>query len=100
MQFKWSIWKGATLFLVQLIAVGDDVEDTLAAPYAILLEEYADVFHPIPTKLPLEHEMAHTIILEPDGKLPFRPIYRLSPLELHEAKKQIKEYFGKVIDKA
>jgi hypothetical protein len=36
--------------------------------------------------------MAHTIPLELDGKPPFRPIYRLSPLELQEAKKQIKEY--------
>jgi hypothetical protein len=87
--------KGATSFLVQLIAVGDDVEDTVAAPYATVLEEYADVFQPIPTRLPLEREMAHTIPLEPDGKPPFRPIYRLSPLELQEAKKQIKEYSEK-----
>jgi hypothetical protein len=49
MQFKRSIWKGATSFLVQLTAVGDDVEDTLATPYATVLEEYVDVFQPIPT---------------------------------------------------
>jgi hypothetical protein len=49
MQFKRSIRKGATSFLVQLNAVGDDVEDTVAAPYATVLEEYADVFQPIPT---------------------------------------------------
>jgi hypothetical protein len=95
MQFKRSIRKGATLFLVQLTAVGDDVEDTVATPYTILLEEYADVLQPIPTGLPLEREMAHIIPLEPDGKPPFRPIYRLSPLELLEAKKHIKEYLEK-----
>jgi hypothetical protein len=39
--------------------------------------------------------MTHIIPLEPDGKPPFRPIYRLSPLELQEAKKQIKEYLEK-----
>jgi hypothetical protein len=78
-----------------LTAVGDSVEDTVATPYAIVLEEYADVFQPIPTGLPPEREMAHTIPLEPDGKPPFRPIYRLSPLELQEAKKHIKEYLEK-----
>ena len=36
--------------------------------------------------------MTHTIPLEPDGKPPFRPINRLSHLELQEAKRQIKEY--------
>ena len=76
MIFKRSIRKGATSFLVQLTAVGDDVEDTVAAPYATMLEEYADVFQPIPTGLPPEREMAHTIPLEPDGKPPFRPIDR------------------------
>jgi hypothetical protein len=45
-QFKRSIRKGATSFLVQLTAVGDDVEDTVAAPYATLLEEYAEFFSP------------------------------------------------------
>ena len=87
MQFKRSIRKGATSFLVQLTAVGDDVEDTVATPYATVLEECADVFQPIPIGLPPERELAHTISLEPDGKPPFRPIYRLSPLEMEEAKK-------------
>jgi hypothetical protein len=36
--------------------------------------------------------MGHTIPLQLDGKLPFRPIYRLSRLELQEAKEQVKEY--------
>ena len=39
--------------------------------------------------------MAHTIHLEPDGKPPFSPIYRVSPLELQDAKRQIKEYLEK-----
>jgi hypothetical protein len=38
--------------------------------------------------------MAHTIPLE-GHKLPFRPIYRLSPLEVEEAKRQITEYIHK-----
>ena len=78
-----------------MTAVGDNVEDTLAAPYATMLEEYVDDFQPIPTRLPLEREMAQIIPLKPDGKPPFRPIYRLSPLELQEAKRHIKQYLEK-----
>lgn len=43
MPFEWSIWKEATLFLVQLIVVGDDVEDTLASLFTTLLEYFVDV---------------------------------------------------------
>ena len=92
MQFKRLIRKRTTSFLVQLIAVGDEVEGTMATPYATVLEEYDDVFQPIPTWSPLDRKMAHTILLEPDGKPSFRLIYKLSLLELQEAKKQIKEY--------
>ena len=87
MQFRRSIRKGTTSFLVQLTVVGDEVEDTLATPYATMVEEYVDVLQPILIGLSPEREMAHTILLELDSKLPFRPIYRLSPLELQEAKK-------------
>ena len=80
------------MFVVKLTAVGDDVEDTMATPYATVLEEYVDVFQPIPTWLPLEREMAHIIPLERGGKPPFRPIYRLSHLELQDANRHIKAY--------
>jgi hypothetical protein len=92
MQFKRSIRKGATLFLVQWTAVGDDVEDTVVAFYATVLEDYVDFFQRIPTGLSLDREMTHIIPLEPDSNPPFRPIYRLSPLELQKAKRLIKEY--------
>lgn len=52
MQIKWSIQKRTTSFLVQLNAVGDDVEDTLTPPYATIQEEFADVFQPLPSGLP------------------------------------------------
>lgn len=51
--------------------VGDDVKETMAPPYAIMLEEFADVFQPVPSGLPLEWEMAHTIPLMPNGKTIF-----------------------------
>lgn len=37
-KFKWPIQKGTTLFLVQLIVVGDGVADIVEPPYAMVLE--------------------------------------------------------------
>ena len=39
--------------------------------------------------------MAHTLPLEESHKPPFRPIYRLSYLEIEEAKRQITKYTHK-----
>ena len=56
-----------------------------------MCEEYADIFpKDLPKGLPpkrLGHEFK--IDLEPDTKPVHRPIYKLSPLELNEVKKQI-----------
>ena len=57
------------------------------------MKEYEDIFQPIHTKLPPKREMAHT--LEEGHKPPFRPIYKLSPLEIEEARRQIIEYIHK-----
>lgn len=62
-----------------------------------LLQQYADRFPDSLPKLPDggPHTApvydGHTIPLEPGHKPPVRPIYRLSPLEFEELKKQIKE---------
>lgn len=80
MQFKRPVRKGATIFLVQLIMVGDDVENTLALPYLI-----PQCWRHLLLCLSLhqvEQEIAQSKALEPDGNPPFRPIYRLGPLEL------------------
>ena len=50
------------------------------------MKEYEDIFQPIPAGLPPHREMAHTISLE-CHKPPFRPIYRLGPLEIEDIKK-------------
>ena len=55
-----------------------------------LLQEYPEVFEPR-TTLPPKRNIAHTIPLEQGHKPPFRPIYRLSPLELNEVERQITE---------
>ncbi|MGQ2964120.1 MAG: retropepsin-like aspartic protease, partial [Agrobacterium sp.] len=45
-----------------------------------LLDEYSDVFQPI-TGLPPERAVGHSIPLQPDGKPPARPSYRMSKPE-------------------
>jgi hypothetical protein len=54
-----------------------------------LLEEYADVFEPPPKGLPPDRGVSHTIPIEPNSKPPYRNVYRLSPVEMAEVKKQI-----------
>ena len=54
-----------------------------------ILNNYKDVFSDIPAGLPPDRGTGHTIPLEPGARPPFKPIYRLSPKELEEAKRQI-----------
>lgn len=57
-----------------------------------LLKEYQDLFpEQLPAGLPPKREVDHRIDLEPGSKPPWRPLYRMSPLELDELKKQIEE---------
>ena len=60
-----------------------------------LIEEYKDVFAETPAGLPPDRGVGHTIPLESDAKPPFRGVYRLSPKEMEEAKKQIAELLEK-----
>ena len=56
-----------------------------------ILQEYKDIFPTdLPPVLPLVR-MGHELKIEPEDDTPpiHRPIYKLSPLELKEAKKQI-----------
>lgn len=82
-----------------MTTVGDDVEDTIAPPYATMLTEYVDVFQPFLSALPSHWEMTHTIPLEPDDKPSFRPIYKSSPLELQLIDQNIiKKLLGEGMD--
>ena len=53
------------------------------------------IIYDSPNGLPLKHKMTYNIPLELDKKPPFKMIYGMNPLELQEAKTQIKEYLGK-----
>jgi hypothetical protein len=55
-----------------------------------MLNEYGDVFPTdLPRGLPPEREVDHRIELTPGSAPPSRPLYRMSPAELDELKKQL-----------
>lgn len=57
---------------------------------ADLVSEFSDVFKdPLPSGLPPEREEGHSIPTEPGHPPPFRPMYRLSPLEFKELQTQV-----------
>ena len=97
LQFKRAVKKGCTPLLIHLKDVQNKEPSSRLENNLIgsLVKEYEDIFQPIPAGLPPVREMAHTIPLEEGHKPPFRPIYRLSPLEIEEAKRQITEYIHK-----
>jgi hypothetical protein len=91
MQFKKAVYKrGAECFLVMLEK--ENVKTDVPRPAVReLLEEFHDVFGKPPKGLPPDRGDAHVIPLEPESKPVWRPMYRLSPLEHLEVKKQVAE---------
>jgi len=67
-----------------------EISDSLPQEIKHVVSEYPDVLKPRET-LPPERNTAHTIPLEAGHKPPFRPIYRLSPVELAEVENQVTE---------
>ncbi|GIL45210.1 hypothetical protein Vafri_2522 [Volvox africanus] len=59
-----------------------------------LLQGYADVFRDVPG-LPPMRPVDHTIPLVPGAQPVSRPMYRLSPLELDEVKRQVTDLLAK-----
>jgi hypothetical protein len=58
-----------------------------------LVSEFADVFKdPLPIGLPPERQAGHSIPTEPGHPPPFRPMYRLSPLEYKELQTQVSAF--------
>jgi RNase H-like domain found in reverse transcriptase/Reverse transcriptase (RNA-dependent DNA polymerase)/Integrase zinc binding domain/Chromo (CHRromatin Organisation MOdifier) domain/Retroviral aspartyl protease len=108
MQLRKACRKGSTLFMVQVESIEEDVDSTttwsskdqenFSCPSVIqpLLKEYVDVFpNDLPPGLPPERGVKHTIPLEVGAKPPWRPIYRMSPLENEELKTQIADLLAK-----
>ncbi|XP_042951365.1 uncharacterized protein LOC122286598 [Carya illinoinensis] len=91
-QFKKGCKKGEISYLATLVE--DDVKTSPAPPKEIMdvLIEYEDVMPPkLPKKLPPRREVDHQIELEPSAKPPAKAPYRMSPPELKELRRQLKE---------
>ncbi len=59
-----------------------------------LLDGYNDVFQE-PTALPPERPIQHRIDIIPGAKIPYQRIYRLSPAQKEESKRQVATLLGK-----
>ena len=57
-------------------------------------DEFPDVFEE-PAGQPPVRDIEHGIELEPGEKTPFRPLIRMSPLELEECKRQLADFLAK-----
>ena len=58
-----------------------------------LVDEFSDVFvDPLPVGLPPDRLERHSIPTEPGCPPPYRPMYRLSPLEYRELEKQVSKF--------
>lgn len=107
-QLKRELAKGSRLLAVILKSVEKSVESEadLAAnspdgmsqstghdhpDIASLLSEYSDVFQDIPAGLPPERKTAHAIPMKPGTQPISKSMYRLSPSENREVKRQIEE---------
>jgi hypothetical protein len=111
MQAKRASKKGCYLFHVQVqedeeevaFQVDQDMEwspppSDKDIPPALrsVVNRYGDVFpKELPSGLPPDRGVGHTIPLVEGAKPPFRGIYRLSPLELEEVKTQVTSLLAK-----
>ncbi|KAJ9507562.1 hypothetical protein QJQ45_019379 [Haematococcus lacustris] len=66
--------------------------------YKELLSEYADVFGDMPPGLPPDRPVGHTIRTPPGAEPPYKRMYKLSPREEAEVKKQVAALLAKGID--
>lgn len=60
-----------------------------------VLTNFADVFEPLPAGLPPDRQIDHLIPLIPGAKPVAKPVYKLTPKEEEEARKQITEMLAK-----
>ena len=78
----------------QRAPAGQQGEAALAKRIEEVADEYPDVFQEV-KGMPPKRDMEHKIELEGDGRPPFQPVIRLSPLEEEECKRQLAEFCSK-----
>ncbi len=80
-------------------ATAEDTTTQQAAEYPEeiqqIIDEYPDVFAELPPGLPPERDISHTIPLQPGATPPAKRMYRLSPAELEEVKRQVADLLKK-----
>ena len=111
LQLQKEARKGCLLFSVKVdtIPLEDEYDEAMAwnfsnlegevaipQPLKPLLSEFNDVFpEEMPKGLPPSRQTGHTIELLEDAKPTFRPLYRLSPFEHEEVRKQVADLLDK-----
>jgi hypothetical protein len=90
LQIKRMARKGNPIFLMVLKEIKGETNDPVPPWVQSLQKEYGDVFQdPLPVGVPPRRNRVHEIPTEPGHTPPFRPLYRLSPIEMEEARKQV-----------
>jgi len=82
---------GDTPILAGLADEGTQPDTQTAKRLETILTDHKDVFSSLPNTLPPNRNVGHAIPLVPGASPQFRPLYRLSPVELEEVKKQVKD---------
>ncbi|XP_043717547.1 uncharacterized protein LOC122665462 [Telopea speciosissima] len=93
MQLEKGVKKGEDTYLAALLEEKENSPtEVLPKPVEKVLEEFKDVMPPeLPKRLPPRREVDHAIELEPGAKPPAMAPYRMSPPELEELRKQLKD---------
>jgi deoxyuridine 5'-triphosphate nucleotidohydrolase len=85
-----SLQEGDELFLCEITPEGDILTNAKDPRIQPLLQEFHDVFpEELPPGLPPKRDIDHRIQLEAGSTPPWRPIYRMSPLELDAMRKEL-----------
>lgn len=102
LQLKREIRKGAVAYLAVLTESSEDptikaIDDIPLSDSDLawsrrlreVLKQHRQVFDKLPKHLPPKRDVDHKIELEPNSKPPFMAVYKMSPLELEEVKRQL-----------
>jgi hypothetical protein len=90
MEVDQAIQEEEEVFLCEVTLEGDIIVNAQDPRIQPLLQEFADVFpQELPPELPPKRDIDHRIDLEPGNRPPWRPIYRMSPLELDTMRKEL-----------
>src|SRR4051812_32344711 len=89
-QLQTMLQEGDQVYLCEITAEGLVTTNEQDPRIHKLLQEFADVFpDKLPAELPPKRDIDHRITLEPGNTPPWRPIYRMSPLELDTLRQEI-----------